>query len=155
MNQEFDHKRRQLLKAGLTLTLLNSPIAYAGSSSLPELLGQADVFAELYTRYGERAYTIGESDIISLQVPQVAENGQVTAIKLNGDINAISSFVLFAMANRRRLVAAGTLHTHGDVPLSLRIKLTRSSDILFVADTYQGLVACKALVKVTIGCGEV
>jgi len=155
MNPEFDHKRRQLLKAGLTLTLLNSSIVYASSSSLPELLSQADIFAELYARYGERAYTISESDIISLQAPQVAENGQVTAIKLNGDINAISSFVLFATANRRPLVAAGTLHTNGDTPLSLRIKLRRSSDVLYVADTYQGLIACKALVKVTIGCGEI
>lgn len=159
MNQELDKTRRLLLKAGLTLSVFSktfTPIAHASTNSistLSALLSDTDIFSELYALYGDRAYSIGESDIIVLRAPDIAENGQVVSIKLIGESNAISSFALLAKSNQRPLLASGTLHSACDLPLALRVKLRRTSEILLVADTYQGLIAVHSQVKVTIGCG--
>ena len=156
MNRNSNRERRKFIKTALAVPLLNRL-----ACSVPAKANESDVFLSLpdsllptlQMLYGKPAYALSESDVVTLKTPDIAENSAIVSIRVSGESNCTSSFVVFVANNRNPLVAICELAAGSDLPVSLRIKMDKSSDIYLVADTIYGLVAKRKTVKVSIGCG--
>jgi len=156
MSSKLNQQRRDLIKIGLTLPFLSCQPTYATAAAVDSTESfylTNDILDELYKIYGKRSYSINLSDTITLKLPEIAENGSVVPISITGDAGFVSSFAIFVAKNLYPLAAICYLNDGADLSVSLRLKVEKTSDIIVVADTNQGLYACKQLVKVTIGCG--
>jgi len=156
MEFNIDKTRRRMLQAGLSIPVFGSLIAKSAHADLSTTLPLADEYLPLLERiYGKRAYSLTGSDWLTLKLPEIAENGQVVPITVAAEPYLVLSLVILVEKNDNPLTASCFLQRKTDLPLSLRIKLKKTSDVYVVADTTQGLVVGKKRVKVTIGCGEV
>ncbi|MDH5180409.1 MAG: thiosulfate oxidation carrier protein SoxY [Gammaproteobacteria bacterium] len=149
-------ERRQFIKAGMTVPLLagmqlHLPAVYARSDD--QLLVPDRIHAELYRLYGSRADYIFHSDLINLKVPDIAENGAVVPVTLNGQKGMVISAAIFVEHNPKVMAAGCRIHRGADLAVGTRLKLARTSHVYAIADTGHELLGVKCLVRVTIGCG--
>ena len=153
---ETDHiKRRQLLKSGLALTLCNYLPHGVGIS----LADESDIFHvsqviydQLFGLFGTQANVITRSDQITIRTPDIAENGAVVPISVEGKRGTVSAVALFALKNTQPLTAMCRLHASTDLPVSFRIKLGSTSEVYAIAQSEAGLIGTSKLIKITMGC---
>lgn len=155
MNTHSD-KRRKFVKAGLALPFVASTpwqVSGAKAGQLESFPLPENIRAELFWLYGEQAMYIVSTDRIKLKVPAIAENGAVVPLSVGGESGLVSSLAIFVAQNPKPLASRCRLYEGTDLDVSLRIKMGKTSDIYLVAQTDQGLLGVKRLVKITIGCG--
>jgi sulfur-oxidizing protein SoxY len=96
-----------------------------------------------------------ESGHVTLRAPDIAENGAVVPVTMSSDLDNVVSLTLFAKDNPYPL-NSNYVFSNGGMPYaSIRIKLSKTMEVMAVARTSDGkLYSTKKQVKVTIGgCG--
>lgn len=157
MKQQIN-KRRRFIKTSLAIPLfthLNNNSVRAHEVSGSSFLVPGVIYDELVALYGNDANFIGSTNRLFLKVPPIAENGAVVSVNVSGDESLVSSVTIFVERNKIPLAAHYTLHEGSGLPVALRVKVSRTSDVYMIARTANGLVGIKEQVKVTIGCGGV
>jgi sulfur-oxidizing protein SoxY len=99
--------------------------------------------------------TAEASDAIQITAPDIAENGSVVPVTVQTSLKGVKSVTLLAEENPRALVAQHTLSPRAAVPLSVRMRLGKSQNIVALVETEDGkLLKASKQVKVTLGgCG--
>jgi len=155
MNKQFN-KRRLFIKSGLIAPILGTipwNISIASVISKNGFQVPENIRLELFRLYGGQANNIKHTNKLKIEVPDIAENGAVVPVGLNGEKGLVSSLALFVVENSIPLTSTCTLHEGSDLAVSLRIKMTETSEIIIVAQTKKGLMGLRKTVKVTTGCG--
>ena len=155
MKQQINNRRR-FIKTSLAIPLLTNfkfNSAYASKTPGGLFLIPGAIYDEVVALYGNDANYIASTDRLDLKVPPIAENGAVVSVSISGDERLVSSVAIFVEKNQKPLAASYILHEGSNLPLAIRVKLSRTSDIYMIARTANGLVGVKKEVKITIGCG--
>ena len=157
--------RRRFIKAGLAVPLIGSlPLlvpgkestALAGESSViagNTFLVPENIYQDLFMIYGGDANYIQTTDRMTIQAPDIAENGAVVGVNVKGEKGLVSSLAIFVDQNPKPLVSQFKLHEGADLAVGLRLKIGKTSGVYVIAETKNGLVGARNTVKVTIGCG--
>jgi len=146
--------RRNLLQAGVTLSAVSvavfsglvhadwPQIAYAQKSqndAMDKLLGN---------------HSAEESNLISLKIPEIAENGAVVPVNIQTELSDVKSVSIFVENNPNPLAARFNLGPSQQGKISTRIKLAKETNVTAVVETEKGLFRKTRFVKVTLGgCG--
>ena len=95
-----------------------------------------------------------ESDRLSLEAPQVAEDGAIVPIAVETDLPGVTELVLLVEKNPNPLAARFKFHG-GAIPyVSTRLKMNETCDVIALAKTHSGLFTARRTVKVLVGgCG--
>jgi sulfur-oxidizing protein SoxY len=116
-----------------------------------------DAFAQkneadaLKTLYGK---TIEPSDKISLDVPEIAENGAVVPVSVTTTIPDVSSVSILIPENPFTLAASYRIPAGTEPNVGCRLKMAKTGDVVVVAEAGGKLYGTKKSVKVTLGgCG--
>lgn len=155
----IDAKRRILLKGSIaagsvgvavgagilspSLVLANWNEAAFSAKSLPDALSSL---------MGSDATET--NDAIKIKAPDIAENGAVVPVTVEMDLDGVKSIAIVASENQTPLIASFDLGESAMPFVSTRIKMARTSDVVAVVQTEDGLFSNAKEVKVTIGgCG--
>ncbi|MBK1643809.1 thiosulfate oxidation carrier protein SoxY [Thiocapsa imhoffii] len=155
----IDAKRRILLKGSIaagsvgvavgagilspSLVLANWNEAAFSAKSLPDALSSL---------MGSDATET--NDAIKIKAPDIAENGAVVPVTVEMDLDGVKSIAIVASENQTPLIASFDLGESAMPFVSTRIKMARTSDVVAVVQTGDGLFSNAKEVKVTIGgCG--
>jgi sulfur-oxidizing protein SoxY len=91
---------------------------------------------------------------LRLLAPEIAENGTVVPITIQSDLKDIESLTLIAEENPRPLVATYALGKYSALPISTRIKMSKTQNIVVIAKAQGKLYSATKQIKVTVGgCG--
>lgn len=95
------------------------------------------------------------SNAIQLTVPEIAENGSVVPVTVATSLSGVRTITLLAPGNPRVLMGQYVLGARGHAPVSVRVRLGKSQDIVAIVGTADGkLHSAVKPVKVTLGgCG--
>lgn len=95
-----------------------------------------------------------ESGQITLDVPQVAENGAIVPVTVESRLPDTQSIFLFAERNPGPLLARFDFEPGADAWVSLRVKLNESGPVLAVAESQGRFYGVVRPVRVMVGgCG--
>lgn len=96
-----------------------------------------------------------ESKSVTIQAPDIAENGAVVPIGATSTVSGVKQFLFLVEKNPNPLVAVFNLSESVDAAILTRTKMGQSSDVYAVAVMNDGKVLfAKKEVKVTLGgCG--
>lgn len=99
--------------------------------------------------------TPARNDALTLVAPELAENGTVVPVTVQSTLQGVESFTLIADGNPRPLVATFTMSRRAQLPVTVRMKLAKSQDIVVVARTADGRYhTATRPIRVSIGgCG--
>lgn len=143
--------RRALLKTLLKAALL--PFATLPAWARPAAFGlrpAKEAIAALYPGATPEA-----SERVQLQVPEVAENGAVVPVTIKVDAAEVESVALVATENPRNLIGYFQFTRFSAPPLSLRIKLAKTQDLIALAKVGNRVLFTERPVRVTVGgCAE-
>lgn len=92
-----------------------------------------------------------ESDAISIDVPDIAENGAVVPIQITTSLPGVESIALIAEKNPVPLVAAFKFGDNGATHVSIRIKMSTTSNVVAVVESEGKLYKAVQKIKVTTG----
>ena len=114
---------------------------------------EAKSLAEAYKALGLAAPV--ESASVSLQAPDIAENGAVVPVGATTTLSGVKQILFLVEKNPTALIAVFNLSDSVDAAISTRTKMGQSSDVYAVAVMNDGKVLyAKKEVKVTLGgCG--
>lgn len=94
------------------------------------------------------------SDQITLEVPEIAENGAVVPVTISTTLDNVESISIVVNKNPRPLAATFEMRPGTLADISSRIKMGETSDVMAVVKTDAGVFSTSKQVKVTIGgCG--
>jgi len=95
------------------------------------------------------------STAITIEVPEIAENGAVVPVKVSSTLPKVESIVLISEKNPIPLVAHFKLESDAVQPfIATRIKMGETSNVVAVLKSEGKLYVARKEVKVTIGgCG--
>ena len=111
-----------------------------------------DLKAAIAARYGDMSIT--DSDKITLEAPEIAENGAVVPIKFKSSFDDVKSISVFVEKNPSPLVATFNLGEGGSCHVSVRIRMGKTSNVIVLFEVDGKLYRASQEVKVTIGgCG--
>ena len=89
-----------------------------------------------------------------LNSPAIAENGASVALTVKTSLPDVESIAVFVEQNAFPLAGQYILHKNYDGKLSLRVKMSKTSDVYVIAKAGGKLYQTKSQVKVTVGgCG--
>jgi len=151
-----DELRRFLLKglaAGFVLSATGSlAFAEADAKEWPDAAfkqkGEADTLKALYGKGAEA------SDKISLDAPEIAENGAVVPVSVSSSLPNVSAIAILVPENPNTLVAAYNILEGTEASVSNRVKMAKTSKIVAVVESGGKLYSASKEVKVTVGgCG--
>lgn len=156
----MEQTRRVFLKRSLTASAIGAAV---GAGLLNPRSAFADAWPEkafMSTNYKEVMKMIdgadtAESGHVTIQAPDIAENGAVVPVTMSSDLDNVVSLTLYTPQNPFPLNSTYEF-SHGALPyVSFRIKLAKTMPITAVARTADGkLYSATKQVKVTIGgCG--
>jgi sulfur-oxidizing protein SoxY len=95
-----------------------------------------------------------QSDRISLEVPQMAENGAIVPVTVESHLPDTQSILLFAERNPGPLLARFDFEPGADGWVSLRVKLNESGPMLAIAESRGRFYGTVRQVRVMVGgCG--
>jgi len=95
-----------------------------------------------------------ESDDISLEIPQIAEDGAVVPISVEGRLAHVESILIFVEKNPTPLAAHFRFDRSMDAFASLHIKMNESCDVIVVVKAGGEFFSARKKVKVVVGgCG--
>ncbi len=150
-------KRRLFLQAGMAA---GSFAAAVGAGLIPrDVLAAWPKAAFEATKLEETLKAIGatgaaENAAIQIKAPEIAENGAVVPIEVSTDMPNVKSISILAVNNPSPLAARFELSDASEPMVSTRIKMGKTSDIVAVVDTGNGIYTASREIKVTIGgCG--
>jgi sulfur-oxidizing protein SoxY len=155
----IDAKRRLLLKGSVGAGAVGVAVSAglltptAVLAEWPEAAFHAeDQAAALKDLFGSDATEA--SDLVKIKAPDIAENGAVVPVTVEGDIEGAKAISIIAAGNNTPLIASFELG-EGAMPfVSTRIKMAKTADVVAVVQTDAGLLSASKPVKVTIGgCG--
>jgi len=155
----MDTSRRIILKA----TMAAGTIAVAAGANLltPSTVFAAwpasafkatklDVAMDSLTGKGRPA----ESADITVEAPDIAENGAVVSVKVKTTLPKVESISVYVPVNAFPLSASYILSNQMETSITGRIKMAKTSDIVAVVKSNGKLYSAKKAVKVTLGgCG--
>jgi sulfur-oxidizing protein SoxY len=95
------------------------------------------------------------SSAITIEVPEIAENGAVVPVKVNSTLPKVESIVLISKKNPIPLIAHFKFESDAVQPfVATRIKMGETSNVVAVLKSEGKLYVARKEVKVTIGgCG--
>jgi sulfur-oxidizing protein SoxY len=155
----IDAKRRLLLKGSLGAGAVGLAVGAgllaprAVLAAWPEAAFKAtDTATALTDLMGSDAAET--SDAVKIKAPDIAENGAVVPVTVEGDIEGAKSIAIIASGNNTPLIASFDLGENTLPFVSTRIKMAKTADVVAVVQTDSGLLSNAKSVKVTIGgCG--
>lgn len=152
-------QRRLFLKTALTTSTVGLAIT-AGLLTPSVLLAEwpADAFKAkkvpeaIKNLYKEDAST--ESDKITIDSPDVAENGAVVPVKIETSLDNVEKIALLVSENSTPLTASFELQPTVKGMISIRAKVGKSGDLIAIVKSNGKLFTAKKAIKVTLGgCG--
>ncbi|MBK1629315.1 thiosulfate oxidation carrier protein SoxY [Thiohalocapsa halophila] len=155
----IDAKRRTLLKGSLGAGAVGVAVGAglltprAVLANWPEAAFKAeDQSTALNDLLGSD--TIEDSDKVKIKAPDIAENGAVVPVTVEGEVDGAKSISIFAAGNNTPLIASFEMSENSVPFVSTRIKMAKTADVVAVVQTPDGLLGAAKPVKVTIGgCG--
>ena len=95
-----------------------------------------------------------DTDKMLLDAPAIAENGSSVALTVKTSLENIESFAVLVEKNVHPLAGQYILHKKYNGKLSLRVKMSKTSDVYVIAKAGGKLYQTKTKIKVTLGgCG--
>ena len=150
--------RRTFLRAGLTggtvTVALAAGLPSPGSvlAAWPASAFQAQSVEDALKALGEANTT--ESPAITVQAPDIAENGAVVSVTVSTTLPQVESISVLAKDNTSPLTASYLLADATEGYVSSRIKMRKTSDVIAVVRAGGKVYTAKKSVKVTLGgCG--
>jgi len=155
-----DSARRTILKGavagglvGLGLSGLPFP-AYAAADAKDwpqEAFKQKSEVDALKALYGK---TVEASDKVSLDAPEIAENGAVVPIAVASTLPKVTGIAILVLENPNVLAAAYKIPEGTEAAVSNRLKMAKTSKVVAVVESNGKLYSASKEVKVTVGgCG--
>ncbi len=109
---------------------------------------EADALKKLYGKTAE------PSDKISLDVPEIAENGAVVPIAASSTLPKVTGIAILVLNNPSVLAAAYKIPEGTEAAVSNRLKMAKTSKVVAVFESNGKLYSAAKEVKVTVGgCG--
>jgi len=145
--------KRTMFKGGLTLLALASLPRMLLAAAWPQKAFASTAAQDaLVTLLGTDVTT--PSDRIDMDLPQIAENGAVVPVKINTTLANVELIAIVVENNPRPMSATFEIPA-GTLPrITTRIKMGKTSNVLAVVKTSDGIYSASKEVKVTIGgCG--
>lgn len=91
---------------------------------------------------------------IQLKAPEIAENGAVVPLTVSSTLAGVTGISIVVANNPTPLAATFTIPEGTKAEVSTRIKMAKTSEVIALVQTKDGLFSAKQEVKVTIGgCG--
>lgn len=91
---------------------------------------------------------------IQLKAPEIAENGAVVPLTISSTMEGVTGISIVVANNPTPLAATFMIPEGTKAEVSTRIKMAKTSDVIALVQTKDGLFSAKQEVKVTIGgCG--
>jgi sulfur-oxidizing protein SoxY len=155
-----DQTRRLILKGAAI-------VALAGVAGLR--FGLTEAFAAANDKYPEEAFkqksaddaikslygkTAEKSDKVTLDAPEIAENGAVVPITVSSSLPDVTSISILVTENPYTLAASYQLPAGTAASVSNRLKMAKTSNVIAVVEAGGKLYSASKEVKVTVGgCG--
>ena len=152
--------RRHMLKASAAALLIAPAVADAAGSDVVEAnvkdypqqaflqKSEQDALAKLYNKVPE------ESGKITLDAPEIAENGAVVPVNVSTELPNVTSVALLALDNPYTLACMYKLPAGTMPDISSRLKLAKTTKVVAIIESDGKLYSTAKLVKVTLGgCG--
>ncbi len=109
---------------------------------------EADALKALYGKSAE------VSDKISLDAPEIAENGAVVPIAVASTLPNVTGIAVLVLENPNVLAAAYKIPAGTEASVSNRLKMAKTSKVIAVVESGGKLYSATKEVKVTVGgCG--
>jgi len=109
---------------------------------------EADTLKALYGKSAEA------SDKVSLDAPEIAENGAVVPIAVASTLPNVTGIAILVLENPNVLAAAYKIPEGTQASVSNRLKMAKTSKVLAVVESGGKLYSATKEVKVTVGgCG--
>jgi sulfur-oxidizing protein SoxY len=109
---------------------------------------EADALKALYGKTAEA------SDKISLDAPEIAENGAVVPIAVTSTLPKVTGIAILVLNNPNVLAAAYKVPDGTEAAVSSRFKMAKTSKVVAVLESNGKLYSATKEVKVTVGgCG--
>jgi sulfur-oxidizing protein SoxY len=113
-----------------------------------KLKSEADTLKALYGKSAE------PSDKVSLDAPEIAENGAVVPIAVASTLPNVTGIAILVLENPNVLAAAYKIPAGTQASVSNRLKMAKTSKVLAVVESGGKLYSATKEVKVTVGgCG--
>jgi sulfur-oxidizing protein SoxY len=151
--------RRTILKgavagglAGLGFGSFPFPVFAADAKDWPaDAFKQKGEDAALKTLYGK---TAEPSAKISLDAPEIAENGAVVPIAVTSTLPKVTGIAILVLENPNTLAAAYKIPEGTEAAVANRLKMAKTSKVVAVVESNGKLYSATKEVKVTVGgCG--
>ncbi|QFY43112.1 thiosulfate oxidation carrier protein SoxY [Candidatus Methylospira mobilis] len=141
-------RRRFLQLCGGLMTLAFLQPAFARKKAPSTAFGTLDeaIAAELGA-----AAKIRFDERLVLTVPDIAEDGAIVPISVEGTLSGVKSLLIFVEKNPTPLTARFNFQVDMQSFVSLHIKMNESSDVVIVAETADGFHSTRKWVKVLQG----
>ena len=109
---------------------------------------EAEALKKLYGKTAE------PSDKISLDAPEIAENGAVVPIAVSSTLPNVTGIAILLLNNPYTLAAAYKIPAGTEAAVSNRLKMAKTSKVVAVVESNGKLYSAAKEVKVTVGgCG--
>lgn len=113
-----------------------------------KLKSEADTLKALYGKTAEA------SDKVSLDAPEIAENGAVVPIAVASTLPNVTGIAILVLENPNVLAAAYKIPEGTQASVSNRLKMAKTSKVVAVVESGGKLYSATKEVKVTVGgCG--
>jgi sulfur-oxidizing protein SoxY len=155
-----DAARRKILKGAVAGSLVGLSFgafpwpAYADADAKEwpaEAFTQKSEADTLKALYGKSAVA---SDKISLDAPEIAENGAVVPIAVSSTLPKVTGIAILVLENPNMLAAAYKIPDGTQASVSNRLKMAKTTKVLAVVESGGKLYSASKEVKVTVGgCG--
>lgn len=91
---------------------------------------------------------------ITIEAPDIAENGAVVSVKVSTTLPKVESISIYVPVNTYPLSASYNLSSQMEASISSRLKMAKTSDVVAIVKANGKLYTAKKAVKVTLGgCG--
>lgn len=112
----------------------------------------SELDAAIAAKYG--SLPIEDSTAITINAPEIAENGAFVPVTVSTTIPGVTSLSIFSPANFTPLIASFDVLPRTIPDFSLRIRMAKTSNLIVIAQAGGKLYRATREVKVTIGgCG--
>ncbi|MFP4648997.1 MAG: thiosulfate oxidation carrier protein SoxY [Halorhodospira sp.] len=160
MNQErVNPQRRNLLRGALALGGLSTAVGLgvlAPSRALAKWREQAIMTTSLEEGLNDilDSSEYEESDQISIDAPEVAENGETVPVTVESSLPNVESITLYVPENNAPISAVFELGERSRPRISQRIQMADTSEVVAIAKSEGKLYGASQKVRVTVGgCG--
>jgi len=100
------------------------------------------------------SHDVKKSDEITIEAPEIAENGAVVPIEVTANLPKVESITIIGEENPKPLIAQFNFAENAYGWVKTRIKLAETSNVIAIVKADGKLYKARRLVKVTIGgCG--